>query len=87
MTFQVIQGLLPDPAQVGAAQIDQRVSLQRVELQIDFKAALVLCQPRREIRLARDSQAVGIDHDMADRAGADRVEDREKLRMRGRLAA
>ena len=85
--FEIFQGLLPDPAQVGAAQIDQRVALQRIELQIDFKSALVLCQPRHEIRLARDAQAVGVDHDMADRAGANRVEDREKLRMQGRLAA
>ena len=70
VSFQILQRLLTYFAQVRTAKIDQRIALKRIELQIDFKAAFVLRQPGHEIGLARDPQAVGIDHHMADRAGA-----------------
>ncbi len=81
------QRLLADLAQIRAAQVDQRIALQRIELEIDLQPALVLGEPRHEILLASDAQAIGVDHDMADRAGAHRVQDREEVRMQRRLAA
>ncbi len=85
--FEIFQRLAAHPPQVRAAQVHQRVALERIELQIDFEPALALGQLRDEIRLLRDAQAVGIDHHVADRAAARLVEDREELRMQGRLAA
>ncbi len=81
VAFEIFQRLLADLAQIRAAQIDQRVALQRIELQVDLEAAFVLGQPRHEVRLARDPQAVGVDHDVADRAGAGGFQNGEEIRV------
>ena len=85
--LEILQRLLADLSQIRAAQIDQRVAFERVELEIDLEPALVLGEPRHELLFAGDTQAVGVDHDMADRAGAHRIEDREEVGMQRWLAA
>src|SRR4051812_9798742 len=87
MPLEILQRLLAYFSQIGAAEIDQRLAFERVELQIDLEAALVFREPRHEIRLARDSKPVGVDHDMANRAGAYRGENCEEIRVQRRLAA
>ncbi|GMO61228.1 hypothetical protein BwSG20_16410 [Bradyrhizobium ottawaense] len=85
--LEIFQRLLADFSQIRAAQVDQRVALQRIELEIDLQPAPVLGEPRHEILFAGDAQAVGVDHDVPDRAGAHRVQDREEIRMQRRFAA
>ena len=86
LLFEIFQRLLPDPAQIRAAQMDQRLAFERIELQVHFQTAFVFRQPRHEVRLARDPQAVGVDHDMTYRPRPHRIEDRKEIRMQGRLA-
>src|SRR6201985_2736499 len=87
MPFESLKRLLANPAQISAAQIDQRVALKRIELQIDLQPATIFRELRDEIRLARNPKAVGVDHDMADRAGAHGIQDREEVRMQRWLTA
>src|SRR5207302_10886418 len=54
MPFEIFKRLLAYLAQIRAAQIDQRVALQRIELKIDLETALVPGEPSHEVRLARD---------------------------------
>ena len=61
--FEVLQRLLADAAQIGAANVRETGARQRVELQIDLEPTLGLRELRNEVRLARDAQA--------DRAGID----------------
>jgi hypothetical protein len=87
VTLEVLQRLLPYAAQIRAAQLHEGIALQRVELQVDLEPALVLGEPRGEIRLLRDADAIGVDHHVAHRPRAHRVEHGEELGMQGRLAA
>ncbi len=87
VALEVLQRLLPHAPQVGAAQVHQGVALERIELQVDFEPALLLGEAGGEVRLLRDAQAVGVDHHVADRARAHRVEHGEEVGMQRRLAA
>ena len=73
--------------QVGAAQIHQRVALERIELQIDFEPALALGQPRDEIRLRAMRMPLVLIITWRIGRAPHRVEDGEELRMQRRLAA
>ena len=87
MALEILQRLLAHAPQVGAAQFHQGFALERVELQVDFEAALVLGEPRDEIGLLRDPQAIGVDHHVLDRPRAHDVEHVEEVGMQRRLAA
>ena len=87
MLFQRFERVLADASQVGAAQIQQRLTSGRVELQIDFEPALLLGEAGDKIRLARDPQPVGIDHHMPDRARPHCIEDSEEIGVQRWLAA
>ncbi len=87
MPLEVLKRGAADAAQIRAAQVHQRLALERIELQIDLEPALALGQPRDEIRLARDAQPVGVDHHVADRPRPHRIEDGEQIGMQRRLAA
>jgi hypothetical protein len=56
-------------------------------LQIDLEARHVFGEPRGEIGLGRDADAVGVQHKVADIAALCGGDDREQLRVQGRLAA
>jgi hypothetical protein len=71
----------------GAAQREERGLLERIELQVDLEPRLVRGELLGEARLIRDPHAVGVHHQVADRAALRRVEDREEIRVRGGLAA
>ena len=62
-------------------------ALEGVELQIDLEAGAVLGQAPGEVRLAGDAHAVGVDHQVLDRAPPGQVEHLEELGMDGGLAA
>ena len=84
--FKVLKRFRAHAAQIGAAQMHERIALGRVELGIDLQAALVDGKLVDEIRFACDAQTVGVDHDVADRPAADRVKDGEEIGMQGRFA-
>src|ERR1700738_3926862 len=61
--------------------------LSASELQIDLEARHVFGEPRGEIGLGSDADAVGVQHKVADIAALCGGDDREQLRVQGRLAA
>ena len=85
--LEIGERVLAHAAQIGAAQILQRRALARIELQIDLEAGLQLGERCDEILVARDADAVGVQHDVADRLRLGELQDVEDLRMDGRLAA
>ena len=56
-------------------------------MQIDLEARHAVGEPRGEIGLGRDADAVGVQHKVADIAALCGGDDREQLRVQGRLAA
>jgi hypothetical protein len=87
VTFEVLQRLEPHAPQVGAAQLHERVTFERIELQIDFEPALPFGEPGGKIRLLRDPDAVGVHHHVADRSRPHQLEHVEEFGMQRRLAA
>ena len=77
----------PHAAEIGAAQILQRGPLQRIELQIDLEARPQIGKGSHELAITRDADAVGVQHDVADRLRLGQLQDVEDLRMDGGLAA
>ena len=74
--LEVGQRLAADARQLGAAQVLQRVVVQRIELQIDLEARLEFGQRVDEGRVLGDADAVGVQHHVADRPAPRRVDDR-----------
>jgi hypothetical protein len=70
VALQRLQGLLCARGTRSAPRnCHQRFALEAVELQIDLEPRHVGRQALGEARLAGDAQAVGVDHQVADRAG------------------
>ena len=82
-----LERLDPDAREVGAADVHQRRRVERVELQVDLETRHELGEPFREPGLACDADAVGVDHQMADRPALGRGQDVEEVRVKGGLAA
>ena len=87
MPVQPLEGIQANSAKVGSAKLHQRLAFERIELQIDFEIFLVLSKSCRKIFLLRDSHSVGVDHQMADGSCLRHLNDGEKVRMHGWLAA
>ena len=73
--------------QAGTAQRLQRFIAQRIELQVNFQPRFVIGQPRHKLRLTSDAQAVGVDHQMANRSCPRSIENGEEIGMQRRFAA
>ena len=84
---EALERLLADAPQIGAAQIHQRVALERVELEVQLEVRHVARQPHRELLVLRDPDAVRVDHQVPDRPRLCAIEHLEELRMDRRLAA
>ena len=82
-----LERLNPDAREVGAAERLQRGGPERIELEIDLEAGLEFRERGGEIGLPRDPDAVGVEHDVADRLRLGERDDVENLRVDGRLAA
>jgi hypothetical protein len=80
-------GRLTHAAQIGAAQLAQRPFLEGIELQVKLEARHVLGEAAGEFGVGSDARAVGIDHQVADGAGAGEVQDAEEVGMQGGFAA
>src|SRR5258708_6819684 len=65
----------------------RRMSAKSTPSRFASESAFALGKLRHEIRLARDAQTIGVDHHVTDRARARLIENAEKIRMQGRLAA
>ena len=64
-----------------------RFAFEAVELQIDLQPGFPLGQGRDEIRVGCDPQPIGIEHQMADRAGLRGIDHGEDIGVQRRLAA
>ena len=85
--LQRLQRRLADTRQPRTAQIEQRLVVERIELEIDLEPRRIARQPFDEGPILRDPHPVGVDHHVADRAALHRVEDREELGMDRGFAA
>ena len=68
-------------------KLHQRVVAEAIELEIDLETDPDLFQLLGEALFLGDPNAVGVDHDVADRTRPRRGDDLPELRMDGRLAA
>ena len=74
-------------AQIGAADVLQRLLAQGIELQIDLEPRPQLRQSLDEGRLIGEAHAIGVQHEMADRTLLRQPQDLEDLGMERGLAA
>jgi hypothetical protein len=81
------QHLFANAAQVRAAQLDQRVSLERIELQIQLEAGHISGETFGKSSVFGDASAVGVHHQMLDGALLSHVEHSKEVRVQRRLAA
>ena len=84
---KAFESVQPNAAKVGAAKLHQRLAFERIKLQIDFEIFLVLSKSCHKIFFLRDPHAVRVYHQMANRSCLCHLNDGEKVRMYGRLAA
>ena len=85
---QVFQGLLADAAQIGTAQGLRDLIIQRIKLQINFQTVQAAGgQLFDKLKVLRDTHAVGINHQMLDRASAGGGQNGKKFGVYGGLAA
>ena len=87
VSLQGLQCLLPDAAQIGAANAHQRLAFKAVELQVDLEPGPALGEGRDEVRIGGNTQAVGVDHHVPDRPCLRCVNYGEDFGMDGGLAA
>ena len=83
---QVLESTLLDLAKVRPAQAHVRLSLEAVELQVYLEPGHVVGKTGGKLRLVGDSEAIGVDHEVTNRARLRLVEDAEEVRVNGRLA-
>src|SRR4029453_3236115 len=76
-----------DVPQVGTSERNERISFERIELQINLEIRHVFCQPLREHLILGDPDAVGVHHEMADRCRLCPIENGEEVGMKRRLTA
>ncbi len=60
--LEIGERLVADLAQIGAADVLQRLALHRIELQVDLEAGLECRKLLDERLVARDADAVGVEH-------------------------
>ena len=84
---EFFEGLGADAAEVGAAELHERVALERVELEVELELRHVGGEALGEAVFLRDADAVGVDHQVLDGAALGGVEDGEEVGVDGRLAA
>ena len=85
--LEIGQRLAADARQRGAAEVLERLVVQRIELQVDLEARPQLGQRVAEGRVLGDADAVGVQHHVLDGTSPRGSEDVEDLRMDGGLAA
>ena len=87
VAVEAFEGLLAGAAEVGAAELHERLALERIELQVELESGHVLGEARGEGFVLCDAEAVGVDHEVLDGPRLAGVEDLEKLRVDGGFAA
>jgi hypothetical protein len=84
---ELLKGFFANGAEIGAPQIEQGFAFEGIKLQINFGVGSFGGDAFGEVGLLGDFQAVGIDHDVTNRAGLREFEDLKKVGMNRRFAA
>jgi hypothetical protein len=84
---EAFEGLLASVAQIGSAQLQEGLAAQGVELKIKLEAWHVGGKAMGKGFILRDADAVGVDHEVANRSAFSCVEHLEELRVDGGFAA
>jgi hypothetical protein len=78
--------LFADAAEVGPAELHQGIAFEGIELQVDFEVFLHLRKALYEIFFLGNADAIGVDHQVPDRASLGHLHDLEKVWVNGELA-
>jgi hypothetical protein len=81
------EGFFADVAEVGAADLEERVAAEGVELEVEFEVGHVGGEAGGEGGVLGDADAVCVDHEVLDGAAFGGVEDFEELGVDGGFAA
>ena len=84
---EFFEGFRTDAAEVGAAELHQRVAALGVELEVELELRHVRREALGEAFFGRETDAVGVDHQVLDGPALRGVEDSEEFGVDGRLAA
>src|SRR6185503_6609949 len=85
--IQVFQGFQPDVRKVLATQTFQRLRLEGVELQVDFEVGTIGSQPRGKFPVLRNTDTIGIYHQVTDGLFTRYVQNGKEVRMQGGFPA
>lgn len=84
---EAVEGAAADIEEIGAAERADGIGAEGVELEVDLKAGRIVGEALGEVGVLRDAEAVGVEHQVLDRAALRGVEDGEEIGVERRLAA
>ena len=84
---ELFESFFANATEIGTTQIEQGFTFEGIKLQINFGVGSFGGDAFDEVGLLGNFEAVGIDHDVADRAGLREFENLEKIGMNGGFAA